>query len=73
MLANINQFIRTDFVYAARDAMGTLSPAQTLALRSGTCRDFALLMMEAVRGLGMDVSVRVRRRLPAVAGFQTQG
>ncbi|MEO5797191.1 MAG: transglutaminase family protein [Rhodoferax sp.] len=53
VLANINQFIRTDFVYAARDAMGTQSPAQTLALRSGTCRDFALLMMEAVRGLGM--------------------
>ena len=53
VLANINQFIRADFVYAARDAVGTQSPAQTLALRSGTCRDFALLMMEAVRGLGM--------------------
>lgn len=53
VLANINQFIRTDFVYAARDAMGTQSPAQTLALRSGTCRDFALLMMEAARGLGI--------------------
>lgn len=53
VLNNINQFIRTDFVYAARDAMGTQSPAQTLALRSGTCRDFALLMMEAARGLGM--------------------
>lgn len=53
VLANINQFIRADFVYASRDAMNTQSPAQTLALRSGTCRDFALLMMEAVRGLGM--------------------
>jgi len=53
VLSNINQFIRTDFTYATRDAMGTQSPAQTLALRSGTCRDFALLMMEAARGLGM--------------------
>lgn len=53
VLSNINQFIRTDFSYATRDAMGTQSPAQTLALRSGTCRDFALLMMEAARGLGM--------------------
>ncbi len=53
VLTNLNQFIRTDFTYAARDAMGTQSPAQTLALRSGTCRDFALLMMEAARGLGI--------------------
>lgn len=53
VLSNINEFIKADFRYAARDAMGTQSPAQTLALRSGTCRDFALLMMEAARGLGM--------------------
>ena len=53
ILANINEAIRSDFAYAARDAMGTQSPAQTLQLRSGTCRDFALLMMEAARGLGL--------------------
>jgi transglutaminase-like putative cysteine protease len=53
VLTNINQFIKTDFAYASRFTMGTQSPAQTLALRSGTCRDFALLMMEAARGLGM--------------------
>ncbi len=53
VLSNINQFIRTDFTYAARNAMGTQRPAETLALRSGTCRDFALLMMEAARGLGI--------------------
>ena len=28
-------------------------PAQTLALGTGTCRDFAVLMMEALRGLGL--------------------
>jgi transglutaminase-like putative cysteine protease len=32
--------------------MGIQEPLQTLKLRSGSCRDFALLMMEAVRSLG---------------------
>ena len=53
VLSNINQFVRTDFTYAPRHSQGTQSPAETLALRSGTCRDFALLMMEAARGLGI--------------------
>ena len=34
-------------------AGGTNAPGQTLATRSGACRDFALLMMEACRSLGM--------------------
>jgi transglutaminase-like putative cysteine protease len=29
------------------------TPVQTLHLRSGSCRDFALLMIEAIRALGM--------------------
>jgi len=59
VLANINQFIRTDFVYAARFVSGYIyDPA---------------LDDDASYYLGMDVSVRVRRRLPVVAGFQTQG
>ena len=53
VLTNINAAIREDFSYAARDEMGTQRPAQTLSSRTGTCRDFALLMMEAARGLGM--------------------
>jgi len=53
ILSNINAAIRSDFIYAARDAMGTQSPGTTLQMRSGTCRDFALLMIEAVRGLGL--------------------
>ena len=52
ILANINEAIRADFKYQSRDAMGTQRPAETLSRRSGTCRDFALLMMEVVRGLG---------------------
>ena len=53
ILANLNTAIRTDFRYQSRDAMGTQRPAETLNLRGGTCRDLALLMMEAVRGLGL--------------------
>ena len=53
ILANLNTAIRTDFRYQSRDAMGTQRPAETLTLRGGTCRDLALLMMEAVRGLGL--------------------
>ena len=35
-----------------RDGMGTQSPVTTLTGGTGTCRDFALLMMEAARSLG---------------------
>jgi len=41
------------FRYAARIEEGCQAPTQTLRLRSGTCRDFALLMIEAVRSLGL--------------------
>ena len=53
LLTRITESIRNDFYYVPRDAMGTQRPTQTLALRSGTCRDFALLMIEAARGLGI--------------------
>jgi transglutaminase-like putative cysteine protease len=44
--------IREGFTYARRSEAGIQPPAVTLHLRRGTCRDFALLMMEAVRSLG---------------------
>lgn len=53
MLRNITDGIRSEFTYASREAMGTQRPAETLSLASGTCRDFALLMIEAARGLGL--------------------
>ena len=53
ILANINEAIRSDFKYQSRDAMGTQRPSETLTLHQGTCRDFALLMIEVVRGLGL--------------------
>jgi transglutaminase-like putative cysteine protease len=53
LLVEMNQHIRDNFSYAARDEEGTQSPLQTLELGSGSCRDFALLMMEAARRLGV--------------------
>jgi transglutaminase-like putative cysteine protease len=52
LLARITHTIRRDFTYVRREEMGIQAPLQTLKLKSGSCRDFALLMMEAVRSLG---------------------
>jgi transglutaminase-like putative cysteine protease len=53
LLVEMNQFIRANFRYAARDEEGTQTPQETLKRSTGSCRDFALLMMEAVRHLGI--------------------
>ena len=53
LLVHMNQFIRDNFRYAARDEEGTQTPQETLKLSTGSCRDFALLMMEAARRLGI--------------------
>lgn len=53
LLVTMNQHIRDNFRYASRDEEGTQTPLQTLELGSGSCRDFALLMMEAARRLGV--------------------
>ncbi len=52
LLTRMTEAICSDFSYAARDAEGTHPPLVTLESRSGACRDFALLMMEAARALG---------------------
>jgi transglutaminase-like putative cysteine protease len=49
--------IRTSFQYQSRQASGTHDPVLTLALRTGSCRDFALLMIEALRTLGIAARV----------------
>src|SRR5262245_16215003 len=38
--------------YVPRDEVGVQLPCRTLALGSGSCRDFAVLMMEAARHWG---------------------
>ena len=53
LLVRITRAIKARFAYQRRAIHGTQAPTETLALGSGTCRDFALLMIEAVRSLGM--------------------
>src|SRR5262245_53725270 len=45
--------IKEGFIYARRAEHGTQEPATTVRMGRGSCRDFALLMMEAVRSLGL--------------------
>jgi transglutaminase-like putative cysteine protease len=52
ILAAITKAIKAEFTYNPRDEMGTHDPATTLRSKTGTCRDYALLMMETARSLG---------------------
>jgi transglutaminase-like putative cysteine protease len=52
LLSSINASIKAHFAYATRDEEGTQTPAETLERHSGTCRDYAFLMIEAARSLG---------------------
>jgi transglutaminase-like putative cysteine protease len=52
-LLALNEFVAANFSYGRREEAGIQAPAQTLALRSGSCRDFALLFMEAARHMGL--------------------
>ncbi|MDB5685024.1 MAG: transglutaminase family protein, partial [Sphingomonas bacterium] len=53
MLAEMTATIRREFTYVGRPEKGTQTPTQTLSLGRGTCRDFAVLMIEAARALGL--------------------
>ena len=44
--------LRGSFTYNARDQEGTQTPVETIEKKSGTCRDYALLFIEAARSLG---------------------
>lgn len=52
LLMTLCYAIHESFAYSRRFETGTQPPLMTLHLRKGTCRDFALFMMEAVRSLG---------------------
>lgn len=52
-LTAINRSIPLAFTYRRREEQGVQSPQQTLHLRSGSCRDFAQLLMSAARHLGV--------------------
>jgi transglutaminase-like putative cysteine protease len=52
LLMTLNEAIAESFSYKRRISRGTQTPQETIERQEGTCRDFALLMMEAARSLG---------------------
>lgn len=52
MLTRISTTIHRTFTYVQRHEKGTQTSTETLRKRQGTCRDYAMLMIEAVRALG---------------------
>jgi transglutaminase-like putative cysteine protease len=53
LLMTLTCAIRESFTYTRRTERGIQEPVATLRIGRGSCRDFALLMMEAVRSLGL--------------------
>jgi transglutaminase-like putative cysteine protease len=53
LLQTLNTHINRNFQYRRRDEMGVQTPAETLNKNSGSCRDFATLMLEACRCWGI--------------------
>ncbi|MFZ0245695.1 transglutaminase family protein [Candidatus Binatus sp.] len=52
-LISLTNGINRTFKHVRRNEKGIQGPLQTLELGSGSCRDLAMLMIEAVRSLGM--------------------
>lgn len=52
-LVAITSAIREQFAYEVRHEPGVQSPVETLQRGAGTCRDYTVLMMEAVRSVGL--------------------
>lgn len=53
ILSGMTHGIRAAFIYRKRYEQGTQHPLDTLQTGSGTCRDYALFMIEALRRLGI--------------------
>ncbi len=53
LLERFNQAIARDFQYVVREAPRVQTPAETLFLRSGSCRDYATLFIETCRVCGI--------------------
>jgi transglutaminase-like putative cysteine protease len=53
LLDRMNKAIATGFIYGQREEPGVQRPAETLLKRSGSCRDFATLFIEACRFFGL--------------------
>jgi len=52
-LTALNNAVRASLSYTRRDEPGIRTPADTLAFRSGSCRDYAVLLIALCRTLGL--------------------
>jgi transglutaminase-like putative cysteine protease len=52
LLTRLTQGIHRQFQYRRREEKGIQEPVETLRFRQGSCRDFAMLMIESARALG---------------------
>ncbi|MEO6740353.1 MAG: transglutaminase family protein [Chthoniobacteraceae bacterium] len=52
-VATVARAIRDTIQYRRRDAKGVQTPTETLTQSSGSCRDMATLMLEALRAIGL--------------------
>ena len=52
-LVELNSAIHDNLAYERRDEGEAFSPAETLRRGSGACRDFAVLLVETLRGMGL--------------------
>jgi transglutaminase-like putative cysteine protease len=74
LLMTLTSAIKESFAYVSRPERGTQDPAYTLLTGRGSCRDFAVLMMEAVRALGLAARfVTGYLHIPAAASKDFQG
>jgi transglutaminase-like putative cysteine protease len=80
LLHSMTRGINEEFVYLRRSEKGVQSPGETIRRKSGSCRDFAVLMMEAARSLGIAarfvsgyIFVPEVNRAAAVGGGATHG
>jgi transglutaminase-like putative cysteine protease len=53
LLTRLSQAIHNGFLYKRREAKGVQPPMETLRLGHGSCRDFAMLMIDAARSFGL--------------------
>jgi transglutaminase-like putative cysteine protease len=57
LLADLNSGVAKRVSYQSREAEGTQTPIETLDRGWGSCRDFAVLLIEAARSLGFGARV----------------
>ena len=53
VVGHLNRVIHENIRYVRRDEKGVLTPAETLKGGVGSCRDFATMLLDAVRSLGI--------------------